>query len=142
MPRETVYSPDHVYDVQVGWQPGMSVQLGLETFGQRALVSQLYGSDETLERIGRAATAKGWPQAGHSFPPGSDGERTGMIRIGRELLDLVEGSDALPSPPVEGEPWPHPTGYTSVWATLDRSGCNRLIKTVRRARDAAFGRDE
>jgi hypothetical protein len=30
----------------------------------------------------------------------------------------------------------------SVWTHLDRRGCNQMIRTLRRARDAAFGRDE
>ena len=28
------------------------------------------------------------------------------------------------------------------FVTLDRDGCNKLIRTLRRARDQAFGRDE
>lgn len=32
--------------------------------------------------------------------------------------------------------------FRSLWGTLDRAGCNRLIRAVRRARDQAYGRDE
>lgn len=32
--------------------------------------------------------------------------------------------------------------HTSLWMTLDRHEINRLIKALRRARDAAYGRDE
>jgi len=32
--------------------------------------------------------------------------------------------------------------FTSLWGTLDREGCNRAIRVLRRARDQAFGRDE
>jgi hypothetical protein len=35
-----------------------------------------------------------------------------------------------------------PAGFTGLWATLDRSGINRLIKMLRKARDEAYGRDE
>lgn len=35
-----------------------------------------------------------------------------------------------------------PGGATGLWSTLDRAGVNRLIRTLRHARDAAFGRDE
>lgn len=31
--------------------------------------------------------------------------------------------------------------FTGLWGTLDREGCNRLIRTLRRARDQAFGAD-
>lgn len=32
--------------------------------------------------------------------------------------------------------------FDSLWGTFDRAGVNRLIKTLRHARDAAYGRDE
>ncbi len=32
--------------------------------------------------------------------------------------------------------------FTGWWVTLDREGINRLIRSLRKARDAAFGRDE
>ncbi len=35
-----------------------------------------------------------------------------------------------------------PAGFASLWATLDRRQINRLIWALRRARDAAYGRDE
>ncbi len=35
-----------------------------------------------------------------------------------------------------------PAMFTSLWGTLDRAGCNRMIKMLRKARDEAFGRDE
>lgn len=31
--------------------------------------------------------------------------------------------------------------FTGLWGTLDREGCNRLIRVLRRARDQAFGAD-
>lgn len=31
--------------------------------------------------------------------------------------------------------------FTSLWGTLDRHGVNRLIWQLRKARDAAFGKD-
>ncbi len=33
------------------------------------------------------------------------------------------------------------TGFTGLWGTLDRAGCNRLIRALRRARDQAYGAD-
>ncbi len=35
-----------------------------------------------------------------------------------------------------------PAKFTGVWGTLDRAGCNRMIKMLRKARDEAFGKDE
>ena len=34
------------------------------------------------------------------------------------------------------------TDHTAIYLSLDRAGTNRLIRTLRKARDAAFGRDE
>ena len=34
------------------------------------------------------------------------------------------------------------SSYSDLWATMDRKGINDLIRHLRRARDAAFGRDE
>lgn len=31
--------------------------------------------------------------------------------------------------------------FTGLWGTLDRAGINRLIRTLRRARDYAYGAD-
>lgn len=36
----------------------------------------------------------------------------------------------------------HGSYNTGMYATFDRAGLNRLIKTLRKARDDAFGRDE
>jgi hypothetical protein len=36
----------------------------------------------------------------------------------------------------------NPDGATGLWSTLERSKVNELIRALRRARDAAFGRDE
>lgn len=33
-------------------------------------------------------------------------------------------------------------GFDGLWVTLDRHGLNDLIRKLRRARDAAYGRDE
>lgn len=35
-----------------------------------------------------------------------------------------------------------PAGFPSLWASLDRAQINRLIKSLRKARDDAYGRDE
>jgi hypothetical protein len=47
----------------------------------------------------------------------------------RALLDKLLGDGRL-------------AAFTGLWGTLDREGCNRLIRTLRTARDKAYGRDE
>lgn len=40
----------------------------------------------------------------------------------------------------EGENFP--ADFTTVWSSQDREQCNSLIKVLRRARDAAYGRED
>lgn len=129
MPKETVHDLIGAYDVRIGWTNDRDVQVGVETAEGHALLSRLYGDDETLAAIGRKLADSGMippaptPQADHGH--------TWLAAQGRYVLNVIEGSAS------------NPTGsFTGVWSTLDRAGCNRLIKAVRRARDAAFGRDE
>lgn len=35
----------------------------------------------------------------------------------------------------------NPEQYTGLWSNLDRDGCNRMIRLIRRARDGAYGSD-
>jgi hypothetical protein len=46
----------------------------------------------------------------------------------RQTLDRLTGSGEV-------------AAFTGLWGTLDRDGCNRLIRALRRARDQAFGAD-
>ena len=57
---------------------------------------------------------------------GTDGESSPEVRA---QMDKLLGDGTL-------------AAFTGLWGTLDREGCNRLIRTLRRARDQAFGRDE
>lgn len=133
MPREKIRNTEaDGYDVQVGWNAvGNDVQLGLETADGRSLLYKLYGNDRNLARIGQHAVDRGW-----TFGPAKPedlGELTkAFAGIGREILDLLDGG---PTSPGSHE-------YLSVWAHLDRYGVNRLIKSLRKARDSVFGRDE
>jgi hypothetical protein len=51
------------------------------------------------------------------------------IRVGDEEVDKVEFTGRT-------------AGFDSLWGTFDRAGINRLIKALKHARDAAYGRDE
>lgn len=53
----------------------------------------------------------------------------GWRTLGEIALEAVKGS----RPTIERD---------GVWATLSRDACNRLVRFVRKARDAAYGRDE
>jgi hypothetical protein len=129
MPREKITGNDRDgYDVQVGWHnDGADVQLGIETADGRSLLTMLYGSDPQLERIAREVA-----EIGRKPLTAADARA-----FGREILDVIEGGPAG-TPPEASAPW----SYYSVWARLDRHGVNRLVRMLRRARDAAFGADE
>lgn len=72
--------------------------------------------------------------------PGQNVQIAVLTADGRSLADLVQSWKDE-----DGQGHKSPGGdyvrSDGLWATLDREGCNRLIRSVRRARDAAFGAD-
>jgi hypothetical protein len=131
MPREMITGQDGTCNAHVGWFPDRDMQVGVETLDGRAIVDVLYGSDEALERIGRGAVNANlarMPEFGAR--PGVP-ESVLWAELGRGLLDVITGNPNDPG-----------VSYTGLWVTLDRYGCNRLIRALRKARDSAFGRDE
>lgn len=135
MPREKINGTERDgYDVQVGWHPDATdVQLGVETTDGRSLLTTLYGSGPNLERIGRTVAAIG-------RKPLTDDD---ALAFGREVLDVIEGGIEVSASGevLHAEHGGH-LAFSSVWSRLDRHGCNRLIRMLRRARDTAFGSDE
>jgi len=122
MPKESI-SGDGRYDVRVGWQNGCDMQIGVEEEAGFSLVTALYGDPETCRLIGLAVAA----HCEVGVVRGMDA----FMALGRDVLNIVEGSASSPN-----------GSYTGVWVTLSRQGANRLIRVLRRARDAAYGRDE
>ncbi len=59
---------------------------------------------------------------------------SGYVQVGTTSASSPFRFDPEPGA-AEGEP------FTGWFATLDREGCNRLIRSVRKARDAAYGVD-
>lgn len=137
MPRETIFSPyPHdpasgplPFQMQVGWQRDMDVQVGISTHDDRHLVDYVYASEETS--IGRSVWDRLHELAPEAFKPldfkTSDQEDEFFKKVGRETLDSVTGST--------------PFG-TSVWWNPGRVQINQFIRLLRKARDAAYGRDE
>lgn len=134
MPKETIHAisagtPE--FDVKVGWGPNMSeyVQVGVDNSDGKSLVWQLFGlqrdpmaSADTgpLVAVGQAVG-----EMIAKFNADNEGLDPNDYYLGRcvlNALDLIE----------------NPSG---VYTGLDRRGLNTLIKTLRRARDAAFGVD-
>lgn len=135
MPREVIHAPTPThrpFRLVVGWnrEPG-DVQIGIETVeqedGQRHLVDVVYGGE--TEAIGRTIMQR--LRERDLVKPtdfvDSDTEAAFYAHVGRDALDAVTGST--------------PFG-TSVWVDATRSCLNTLIRYARRARDAAYGKDE
>ena len=60
-------------------------------------------------------------------------------RLTVQWLPLGDVQVGVELEPMQGEPG---VGEHAAWMSLNRAEINRLIKALRRARDAAYGRDE
>jgi len=124
MPKETI-STAGPYNVRVGWNQGGSLQVGVEATGERSLFWTLLGDQEVLGKLGRGLAKLGAHSPSAAI---ADDEAAG-----RALLDLLDTVSQGAGP--NGS-------YQGIWSDLDRHDCNDLIRILRRARDAAHGRDE
>ncbi len=125
MPKETVHGdPNDRFALDVGWQADCDVQVGIRTVDGKHLVDEFYGEPVVTAKVGQAVRAYVTDVCHISGPAveqlGSD------VQIGRAVLDAVTGSDY---------------GMESLWWHPNRNQINRLIRTLRKARDAAFGSD-
>ena len=140
MPRETIHTPHRgtpdgeprPFSLSVGWsRDAGDVQVGVTANTGHHLLDAIYGDVPTQTDIGREflkqVRAMDPDLIGPTDFKTSDHEADFHNRLGRCILDAVTGSSAFGG---------------SVWAHPDRSGINRLIATLRKARDAAFGKDE
>lgn len=139
MPKEIIRNANdrESFRLVVGWEREAGhVQVGIEAVeqadGQHHLIDQIYGDGtaaigvlflEALQRFGRDITDDG-PSALAATDAAV--EMTPDL-LGRLILDAVTGSTPYGS---------------SVWVSPDRGMLNHLIRLARRARDAAFGKDE
>lgn len=116
MPKESVYE-----------QPSVTALREVEEAGKPAMLAQ------------KRKVSIGWARDTH-------------VQLGVAWVDEAEtaklaasggplswsGGDYI----VDGETDEHMRVWRSQWMDLDRHGINELIRKLRRARDAAFGRDE
>lgn len=74
---------------------------------------------------------------------GNDGEGH-VVKVGWDHHGSVQVGVGGPHQFQFTEPLPAgvSTSYSDLWVTLDRTSLNDLIRKLRKARDAAFGRDE
>ncbi len=133
MPKEIIHASTPTattFNVAVGWANDRDVQVGITSTDGRSLLTILYGSDDQLLALGLAMRA---------LVQHADATSASNSELGRSLLDQMEAEIGTGV----GEEWvPFGAAYNSTWADLDRQQCNRLIRTLRKARDAAYGQDE
>lgn len=119
MPRETIKTKDHNFDIKVGWSKDHDVQVGVSEAEDRSLW-WVYGNKYTdvigaeVIKIVKIRTL---------CEDKADENR----RVGEDVLNLLDATCGA---------------FYELWATMDRNEINQLIKVLRRARDSAFGRDE
>lgn len=125
MPQEVIFDQDEKdgFVVRVGWTPEKSVEVATTTRG-RSIAQVLYGGsqDHLLQLGSKVRSLLDEEEPGRSAQD-SD------IALGDEILTYL----------TERHGTGHP--YDGLFVHLDRRGCNRLIKMLRKARDAAYERD-
>ena len=120
-----VKSAGSPFDVKVGWASERHVQVGVEGDSGRSLFWLLYG--DKLAQLGSDLSRF------FAVPVdavSTEAEKEALAERGRGVLNVLDCLSDF------GE-----RGYAGVWADLDRAGINRLIRILRKARDAAFGAD-
>lgn len=132
--QQVVTSQNHEFqDVIIQHEKDqMSVGVGLAYSGKSGTHPlDIYSHAETQEVIGRLFSERlnSSPYVGFSTPEFKDSsEEKGFYQsIGSSMIRCIRDST---------------TAGDQLWTWLDRPGTNRLIRLLRNARDAAFGRDE
>lgn len=123
MPRETIPadSPDADTHLLVSWTPSLQVQVGVEYVQGEGVLRMLYGAD--TDHLGHAARAVEAVVLDYQKQTGGSYEELGSL-----ILSAFEDNYGI---------------YSSLWVPgLDRPGVNKLIRVLRRSRDAVFGKDE
>lgn len=120
----------------VQWQPDlMEVVVGVERIQQpKTWVERAYENHGELQRLGKELSlALHYDPKYHDFStldfPSSDVERDFQIKLGMAMtvvMNKVQRDMGIDD---------------AQYAGLDRPGVNRLIRLLRKARDAAFGAD-
>lgn len=130
---------DHMqpFLLSVGWTRDVDVQVGIQINGDspgdgtgRDLLSQLYGSEEGREALGRLMVH--WMATeGVNWDWEKVGESDDLCKgLGTNVLSLVRGARDY-TPERDG-----------IWVTLTRRGLNEAVRTLKKAGAQTFGRDE
>jgi hypothetical protein len=117
MPKEVIRDNASMFDVAVAWSGEKTyVQVGVTTH-EGYPIARMLG----LSPSKKPATEWPEPESGRFVPE---------VR----QLSPIESAN--------GETEDEAAQFTGLWGTFDRDEINRLIRVLRRARNAAFGADE
>lgn len=127
MPKEMLHNrgerPED-FVTTVGWERDQHVQIGVQVEDpDRTIVDILYGGEggylgDVGQSLLQILEGEGWTRP----------EDLSTAGLGQNAINALNRARAA----VERD---------GLWANLDRQQINTLIQTLRRARDAAFGKD-
>lgn len=131
MPKDRIDGTDA--SVMIGWgREQADVQVGVGTQDGKSLLWTLYGDDDKRTQIGKTLVFELGLHDQIGEVTSSDEYNQRCADLTGQVLNIVESAG-----------WSSVMAYESFWVTLSRrSQINDLIKLLRRARDAAFGKDE
>lgn len=144
MPKEVIRNnvPDdeQPFELVVGWQKDMDVQVGIQkvdpkTDSEPQTLIEVLFDNETLAEVGRMlrhdVVSLIELQQEETYVTGEKRPTDGVSRDIEMAHAILQRLDEFLAP-YGSSVWWHPT----------RGGVNNLIRALRKARDAAFGRDE
>lgn len=122
MPKETISDPNGSYDVKVGWSSGQGVQLGVADPLGGSLFWTMLGSEDAQSNLVKHVESN-LAALADEHPNGAP-----TLNKAAAILNAMDQTTIIV--------------FDSLWSDLNRDRCNRLIRLLRKARDAAFGKDE
>lgn len=136
MPREMIQDDDSGFGVEVNWTKDDYMQVGVVIPESETIIDRFYGADpDVVERVGSKIYAwvlETFPEADAFDFVTSDQERDFMVSTGRMAVSAFEeASIDVPSG----------SGRYGIWWTPTRYAVNRLVDTLRNARNGVFGKD-
>jgi hypothetical protein len=127
MPKEIISTRgDSPFQPVLIWGHDTNVRLRIGAEGERSIFWTQWGQDDLSKAKFSAAIFDVLT------------EQCPKIATALTGLDAVQCAEAL----LNGLDVASSMGYLGLTADLDRKACNDLIRFVRRARDAAYGKDE
>ena len=144
MPKERVYGgeTDQPFEMVVGWTKDLHMQVGISVAEPKhsgapaTLLELLFSDDDLLQRVGDmlqhdVAALRELQETEEFYPTGHPRPTDQRLKDIEIAQCIIGRMDEFLGP------------YdSSVWWSPTRTGVNNLIRILRKARDAAFGKDE